>query len=103
MQPLFHFHTLSRYQPSGEGGTRSPPAMPAKSKMAAWGPKNGRRGLERFLNTFFDPSTPSMRKGRDRGEKMGSEMMKIAATNVVASRERRPTGTPTARANNHQH
>ena len=48
------------------------------SKMAARGPQNGRRGLEMFLllgywplslNKFFDPSTPSMRKGRD-GEKM---------------------------------
>ena len=25
----------TKYQPSGKGGTRSPPAMPAKSKMAA--------------------------------------------------------------------
>jgi len=33
-----------KYQPSGAGGTRSPPA---KSKMAASGPQNGRRGLER--------------------------------------------------------
>ena len=55
---------------------------PAKSKMAARGPQNGRRGLEsglppRFLalpstfaNKFSDPSTPSMRKGRDREWKM---------------------------------
>ena len=54
---------------------------PAKSKMAARGPKNGRRGLEMgptlgywpfeplSLNKFFDPSTPSIRKGRD-GEKL---------------------------------
>ena len=49
----------NKYQPSGEGGTRSPPATPhrlqrhptcnttppAKSKMAARGPQNGRRGL----------------------------------------------------------
>ena len=27
--------TGTKYQPSGEGGTRSPPATPAKSKMAA--------------------------------------------------------------------
>ena len=51
----------------------------AKSKMVARGPQNGRGGLERCLpldfghskqlslNKFFDPSTPSMRKGRDRG------------------------------------
>ena len=30
---------LLKYQPSGKGGTRSPPAMPTKSKMAARGPK----------------------------------------------------------------
>ena len=48
--------------------------------MAAIGPQNGRRGLERglplglgrsrllSLNKFFDPSTPSMRKV-DNGEK----------------------------------
>ena len=43
-----------------------------------------------------------MRKGDD-GEKKGGKkmMMKIVATNVVASRppERRPTATPTAHAN----
>ena len=41
-----------------------------------------------------------MRKGDD-GEKNGKRMMKIVATNVVASQppERRPTATPTARAN----
>ena len=56
--------------------------------MAARGPKNGRRGLERgvpagfglskqlLLNKFFDPSTPSMRKGRDRGKKTGGKMGK---------------------------
>ena len=38
-----------KFQPSGEGGTRLPPATPAKSKMAARGPQNGRRGLERYL------------------------------------------------------
>ena len=53
----------------------------ARSKMAARGPQNGRRGLERgptlgywalpssFAKKVFDPSTPSMRKGRDGGEK----------------------------------
>ena len=54
------------------------------------------------LNKFFDPSTPSMRKGDDGEKKNGGEkiMMKIVATNVVASRppERRPTATATARA-----
>ena len=43
--------------------------------MAARRPKNGERGLEMgltlgywpfLLNKVFDPSTPSMRKGRDR-------------------------------------
>ena len=42
-----------KYQPSGEGGTRSPPARPAKSKMAARGPQNGERGLERCLLLGF--------------------------------------------------
>ena len=37
------------YQPSGEGGTRSPPATPAKFKIAAQGPQNARRCLERYL------------------------------------------------------
>ena len=43
--------------------------------MAARGPENGRRGLEVVghfkllsLNKFFDPSTPSMRKGDNRGK-----------------------------------
>ena len=51
--------------------------------MAASGPQNGRRGLERVighfkqlsLNKFFDPSTPSMRKGSD-GEKKMEKMEK---------------------------
>ena len=53
-----------KYQPSGEGGTRSAPATlhrrtactaapPAKSKMAARGPQNGRGGLERCLPLGF--------------------------------------------------
>ena len=54
-----------------------------------------------MLNKFFDPSTPSMRKGDDRQKKKQGKKMKIVATNVVASQppERRPTATPTARAN----
>ena len=41
-----------------------------------------------------------MRKGSDGGEKKKKIMTFLVATNVVASRppERRPTGTPTARA-----
>ena len=70
---------LCQYQPSAAMG-HSLPATPEKSNMAAREPQNGRRGLERchplgfwhskqlLLNKFFDPSTPSMRKGRD-GEK----------------------------------
>ena len=52
-------------------------------------------------NKFFDPSTPSMRKGDNGGKKNGKRQTFLVATNDVASRppERRPTGTPTARAN----
>ena len=44
---------LSKYQPSSKGGTRSPPAIPAKSKMVARGLQNGRRGLEMCLPLGF--------------------------------------------------
>ena len=65
--------------------------------------------MQLSLNKFFDPSTPSMRKVDD-GEKKKKKKKKkkrkkimtfIVATNVIASRppERRPTGTPHARAN----
>ena len=59
--------------------------------MAARGPRNGRRGLERgptkiigryeqlSLNKFFDSGTASMT------EKSRKRMMEIVATNVVAS------------------
>ena len=64
-------------------------------------------GLERCLllrfgcshqlsqNKFYDPSTPSMRKG-------GEKKRFLVAPNVFASRlaECRPSGTPTARAKN---
>ena len=53
--------------------------LSAKSKMAAKGPQNGRRGRclplgfghskQLSLNKFFDLSTPSMRKGRVGGKK----------------------------------
>ena len=60
-----------------------------------------------LLNKCLDPSTPLMRKVHNGGEKRGGGeekkkiIMFIVATNVVASRlpKRRPTGTPTARAN----
>ena len=56
----------------------------AKSKMAARGPKNGRRGLERgstlnywplstpFANRFFDLNTPFMRKASTENGKKGN-------------------------------
>ena len=34
-----------KYEPSGKGGTCSPPATPAKSKVAARGPQKGQQGL----------------------------------------------------------
>ena len=69
--------------------------------MAARGPLNGRGGLEKCLpqvfgrskqlslNKFFDPSTPSMRKGRDGGEKKRGEKKKrlmiiVATTSLPA-------------------
>ena len=61
--------TIGKYKPSGEGGTCSPAATPAKFKMAARGPKMVEgvfgRSKQLSLNKFFDPSTPSMRKGSD--------------------------------------
>ena len=77
----------------------------------ASGPQNGRGGLERCLhldfglNKFFDPSTPSMRKGRDGGkkrEKKKKRRMKIVAiTSLPESTARTPTAkTPHARAKN---
>ena len=68
----FQAKIFKKYQPSGEGGSRTPPA---KSTMAARGPQNGRWGLKRCLpyiferfyllsiNKFFHPRTP-MRIGR---------------------------------------
>ena len=53
--------------------------LPAESKMGARVPKNGQRGLDYpyvlgrscqlLLNKFFEPSTPSIRKVDDGGEK----------------------------------
>ena len=53
---------MEKYQPSGEGGARSPPA---KSKMADGVWKDSK---QLSLNKFFDPCAPSMRKVDD-GEK----------------------------------
>ena len=72
-----------QYQHSGEGGTRSSPAMlycmqnpicpPGGLKMAegVWkGVYPNVFGHSKHLsqNKFFDPSTPSMRKGYDGGK-----------------------------------
>ena len=46
MRPIFSAHRRN-YQPSSAGGTNSPPATPAKIKMVARAPQNGRQGLER--------------------------------------------------------
>ena len=64
-----------------EGGTRSPPAKPHRLQNPIWPPGGPKMsdgvwkrvypqvfGHSKQLNKFFDPSTPSMRKGRD-GEK----------------------------------
>ena len=62
------------------------------------------RSRQLSVNKFFDPSAPSMRK--EKKEKKKEKIMPfLVATNVVASRppERRPTGTPHARANYYQH
>ena len=75
---------MCKYQPSGEGGTRSPPATPHRLQNPKWPPGGPKMadgvwkgvypevlGHSKQLssNKFFDPSTPSMRKGRDGGEK----------------------------------
>ena len=74
-------HYFRKYQPSGAWGTRSPPATPYRLLNPKWptgGPKmaNGvwkgvqflviGRSDQLSLNKFFDWSTPSMRKVRDR-------------------------------------
>ena len=60
------------------------------------------RSRQLSLNKFFDPSAPSMRKVVDGKRKKEKIMVFLVATNVVASGppERRPTGTPHARAKN---
>ena len=73
-----------KYQPSGEGGARSPPATPHRLQNPKWlpgGPKMANevwkddnpqvfgRSKQLLQNKFFDPSTPFMRKGRNGGEK----------------------------------
>ena len=53
--------------------------------------QNGHQEAPKWSTGFFDPSTPSMRKGDNGEKKMGKKrgekiMMKIVVTNVVASR-----------------
>ena len=74
---------VNEYQPSGEGGTRSLPATPQRLQNPKWppgGPKIAEgvwkgvylqvfgRSKQLSQNKFLDPSTPSMRKGRDGGK-----------------------------------
>ena len=57
-------------------------------------PQNGGRGSKQLsLNKFFDPSTPSMRKGRDgeekkTGKKKKKRQMKIVATTSLPAVDR---------------
>ena len=62
--PLEYVDLVNKYQPSSKGGTRSPPV---KSKIQL--------SLYRFLN----PSTPSLRKGRDGGDKRGKKEKQAGA------------------------
>ena len=75
---------MNQYQPSGAWGTCSPPATPAKSKMAARGPQNGQQcplgfGRSRKLLLiievfFFIKNTSSMRKvDNGRGEEQEND------------------------------
>ena len=101
-------------RPSSIGGTRSLPVTPhclQSPKWLLWGPKIVDRVWKGILpkvfgcphqllqNMVIDPSTPTLRKVEDGEEK--KIMAELVATNVVSSwsPERRPTGTPTARAN----
>ena len=70
---------MSEYQSSGAGGTRLPPATSHRLQNPKWppvGPKmadgvlkgvKGGHSKQLLQNKFFDPSTPSMRKGHDGG------------------------------------
>ena len=52
-------------------------ALPTKSEMAARGrQKVFGHSKQLSLNKFFDPSTPSVRKGHDRGKKKGEKNRK---------------------------
>ena len=85
-------HYSEEYQPSGEGGTRSLPASPHRLQhnttclipncRQVFG-----RSRQLSLNKFFDPTTPSMRKGCD-GEKR-KENTSLAAPGALAHRLQR--------------
>ena len=77
--------SIKEYQPSATGGTRSLTATPHRLQNPKWplgGPKMANRvckgvypyifgrSCKFLLNKIFDQSTPSMRKGRDGGEKL---------------------------------
>ena len=53
LSQIYLFMSFHEYQPSGEWGTCSPPATPAKSKMATIVPQNGLWGLERGLTLGY--------------------------------------------------
>ena len=73
----------------GHSLTARKAAPPSYSKMATRGPKIANRVWKSFypevfghshqltLNKFFDPSTPSIRKGRDGGEKKKQERVAL--------------------------
>ena len=83
------------YQLSVAGGTRSPPASPAKSKMLLGGQLSINQVLIQALLLWEKLSTDEKKRG---GKKIISE---IVATNVIASWPSIcwQTGTPTAHAN----
>ena len=65
---------------AAQGALACKATSPSESKMAARGPHNGRRGLERcppsnfcqlLQNKFFDLSTYSLKKGCDGEKKCG--------------------------------
>ena len=79
---------IEQYQPSSARGTRSPPAMRHRLQAPKW-----LKGGPKWLQVFFYPSTPSLRKVCDGGEKRGRGnrgkkkiMTFLVATKVVASR-----------------
>ena len=103
----------SKNQPSGEGAHRlqrptacnaAPPATPHHRQNPKWppgGPKKWPTGSRKvftpmflgilLLNKFFDPSTLSMRKGHNEGEKTGGNkkrLMKIVATTSLPAADR---------------